>query len=70
LQNFTRIRREEPASYTPNRRFEDDCDADPYVKGKQKMGRTYVKHPGNLSTPHPAKDSGSDDEVVCLEVYC
>jgi hypothetical protein len=70
LQNFSWIASEKPTSYAPNRHFHDDCDADPYVKGRHKMGPTHVKHPGNLSIPHPANDSGSDDEVVILEVYC
>jgi hypothetical protein len=69
FQNFRWIRQEQPASYTPSRCFEDDRDTDPYVRGKQKMGRSYSKHPGNLSTPYPDKDIGSDDEIVCLEVY-
>jgi hypothetical protein len=69
LQNFSRIAREEPPSYAPNRGFHDDCDADPYVKGRHNMGPTHVKRPGNFSTPHPANDSGSDDELVILEVH-
>jgi hypothetical protein len=68
LQNFRRTDREVPASYAPNRRFRDDSEPDPYTK-KHKMGPTYVKRPGNFSTP-PAHPSGSDDEVVILEVYC
>ncbi|KAK1668244.1 hypothetical protein QYE76_056403 [Lolium multiflorum] len=67
--NFCRIAREVPPSYAPNRRFHDDCDADPYVKKTHKMGPTYVKRPGNFSTP-PEHPSGSDDEVVILELYC
>ncbi|KAK1686025.1 hypothetical protein QYE76_046873 [Lolium multiflorum] len=67
-RNFARIAREEPASYTPNRRFHDDADADPFVKGKHKMGPTHVKRPGNFSTHHPANDSETGDEVVILEV--
>jgi hypothetical protein len=70
LQNFSRIAREEPASYTPNRWFHDDTDANPFVKGKHKMGPTHVKRPGNPSTQHPSNDSDTDDEVVILEVYC
>jgi hypothetical protein len=65
-QNFRRIRKEERDSYAPNRRFEDDCDPDPYLKGKHKMGPAHTKHPGNFST----NDSGSDDEVAILEVFC
>ncbi|KAK1686252.1 hypothetical protein QYE76_047100 [Lolium multiflorum] len=45
-QNFRRIRKEEQASYAPNQRFQDDCDPDPYLKGKHQMGPTYIKHPG------------------------
>ena len=54
LQNFRRIRKEEQASYAPNRRFQDDCDPDPYLKGKHTMGPTYTKHPGNFLTSYPA----------------
>ncbi|KAK1613919.1 hypothetical protein QYE76_019439 [Lolium multiflorum] len=67
-RNFSRIAREEPASYTPDRRFLDDTDADPFVKGKHQMGLTFVKRPGNPSTQHPANHSDTDDEVVVLEV--
>jgi hypothetical protein len=70
LQNFARIAREELASYAPSRRFHDDADADPYVKGKHKMGPTHIKRPGNFPTPHAANGSDTDDEVVVLEVYC
>jgi hypothetical protein len=70
LQNFRWIRQEERTSYAPNRRFEDDCDPDPYLKGKHKMGPTHTKVSGNFPTPHPANDSGSDDEVAILEVFC
>jgi hypothetical protein len=70
LQNFSRIAREEPASFTPSRRFHDDVDADPYVKGKHKMGPTHFKRPVNFSSQQPAHDSDTDDEVVILEVYC
>nr|XP_051190263.1 uncharacterized protein LOC127303587 [Lolium perenne] len=59
--------REEPASFTPDRIFRDDCDADPFVK-KHKMGPTHTKLPGNFPTPLPANDSGSDDEVTILEI--
>jgi hypothetical protein len=42
-------------------------DPDPYVVGnKHKMGRTHTPCPGNLS----ANESGSDDEVSILEVFC
>jgi hypothetical protein len=68
LQNFRRIEREVPASYAPDRRFRNDSEPDPYTK-KHQMGPTYVKRPGNFSIP-PAHPSGSDDEVVTLEVYC
>jgi hypothetical protein len=70
LQNFSRIAREEPASFAPSRQFHDDVDADPYVKGKHKMGPTHFKRAGNFSTQYPANDSDTDDEVVVLEVYC
>jgi hypothetical protein len=70
LQNFSRIAREGPASFTPSRRFHDDVDADPNVKGKHKMGPTHFKRPGNFPTPPPANDSDTDDEVIVLEVYC
>nr|XP_051211347.1 formin-like protein 6 [Lolium perenne] len=56
-RNLSRIRREEPASYTPNRRFQDDCDADPYVKGKHKMGLTHIKHPD-------LRSAGANPQVV------
>jgi hypothetical protein len=69
-QNFRRIRKEEQASYAPNRRFQDDCDPDPYLKGKHKMGPTYTKHPGNFPTSYPANDSGCDDEVATLDEFC
>jgi hypothetical protein len=68
LQNFRRSAREVPANYAPNWCFRDDSEPDPYTK-RHKMGPTYVKRPGNFSTP-PAHPSGSDDEVVILEVYC
>ncbi|KAK1618078.1 hypothetical protein QYE76_023595 [Lolium multiflorum] len=68
-QNFVRITFEEPASYTPKRIFDDDVDADPYVKGKHKMGPTHSRRPGNFSSQKPANASDSDDdEVVVLEV--
>nr|XP_051211524.1 uncharacterized protein LOC127329017 [Lolium perenne] len=67
-RNFSRIAKEEPPSYAPNRRFHDDSDADPYVKGRHKMGPKRVRRPGNFSTPHPANGSDIDDEVVILEV--
>nr|XP_051190415.1 uncharacterized protein LOC127303749 [Lolium perenne] len=63
-RNFRRIGQEHPASYTPDRIFQDDSDADPYVKGEQKMGRTHTPRPGNFS----GKGSDSDDEVTILEV--
>ncbi|KAK1625829.1 hypothetical protein QYE76_000144 [Lolium multiflorum] len=56
-QNFRRIRQEEQASYAPNRRFQDDCDPDPYLKGKHTMGPTYTKHPG-------LRPAGANPEVV------
>jgi hypothetical protein len=70
LQNFSRIAREGPASFTPSRRFHDNVEADPYVKGKHKMGLTHFKRPGNFSTQQPAHNSNTDDEVIILEVYC
>jgi hypothetical protein len=71
LQNFTRIASEEPASYTPKRIFDDDVDADSYVKGKHKMGPTHSRRPGNFSPQKPANASDSDDdEVVVLELLC
>jgi hypothetical protein len=65
LQNFSRIGREEPPSYAPSRHFQDDSDADPFVKGRYKMGPTYVRHPGKFSLPHPANDV----EVVNVKVH-
>nr|XP_051210782.1 uncharacterized protein LOC127328206 [Lolium perenne] len=56
-QNFRRIRKEEQASYAPNRRFQDDCDPDPYLKGKHTMGPTYTKHPD-------LRPAGMNPEVV------
>jgi hypothetical protein len=70
LQNFSQIAREEPPSFAPKRKFHDDVDADPYVKGKHKMGPTHFRRPGNFSTQHPANDSDTDDEVIVLEVHC
>ncbi|KAK1627151.1 hypothetical protein QYE76_001466 [Lolium multiflorum] len=63
-RNFRRIGQEHPASYTPDRVFEDDSDADPYVKGEQKMGRTHTPRAGNFS----GNGCDSDDEVTILEV--
>nr|XP_051211546.1 formin-like protein 8 [Lolium perenne] len=48
---------EEPTSYAPNRRFHDDCDADPYVKGRHKMGPTHVRHPD-------LRSAGANPQVV------
>ena len=70
LQNFARIAREEPASFAPNRQFPDDTDADPYVGGRQKMGPTHFKIPGNFPNPLPANSSDTNDDIVVLEVYC
>ncbi|KAK1602600.1 hypothetical protein QYE76_016869 [Lolium multiflorum] len=64
FENFRRISQEHPASYASDRIFQDDSDADPYVRGEQQMGRTHTPRPGNFS----GKDSGSDDEVTILEV--
>ncbi|KAK1663736.1 hypothetical protein QYE76_051895 [Lolium multiflorum] len=50
-RNFRRISGEEPPSYAPNRRFHDDCDADPYVKKKPKMVPPMSGAPG-ASDPH------------------
>ncbi|KAK1631594.1 hypothetical protein QYE76_005909 [Lolium multiflorum] len=44
-RNFSRIAREEPPSFAPKRKFHDDVDADPYVKGKHKMGPTHFRRP-------------------------
>ncbi|KAM0890762.1 hypothetical protein ACQ4PT_026848 [Festuca glaucescens] len=48
-RNFARITREEPPSYAPKRKFEDDADADPYVKGQHKMGPTHSQRPASHS---------------------
>jgi hypothetical protein len=49
----------------PRKRALDAEDPDPYVHWTDlKMGRTHTPRPGNFSS----KDSGSDDEVVILEV--
>ncbi|KAK1564062.1 hypothetical protein QYE76_018260 [Lolium multiflorum] len=53
-QNFRRIRKEELASFAPDRCFLDDCDPDPYLKGKHTMGPTHTKLPGpRLGNPNP-----------------
>ncbi|KAK1628302.1 hypothetical protein QYE76_002617 [Lolium multiflorum] len=49
----------------PRKRLVDEVDPDPYVPPKElKMGRTHTSRPSNFSN----RDSGSDDEVVILEV--
>ncbi|KAK1649645.1 hypothetical protein QYE76_067450 [Lolium multiflorum] len=49
--NFSRIAREELPRYAPKRKFKDDADPDPYVKGPHPMGPTYVKRPGSTLAP-------------------
>ncbi|KAK1687203.1 hypothetical protein QYE76_048051 [Lolium multiflorum] len=45
----------------------DEVDPDPYMPWTQlKMGRTHTSRPGSFST----NNSGSDDEVTVLEVFC
>jgi hypothetical protein len=70
LQNFARIASEETASFAPNRQFADDIDDDPYVRGRQKMGPTHFKIPGNFPNPPLANSSDTDDDVIVVEVYC
>ncbi|KAK1629082.1 hypothetical protein QYE76_003397 [Lolium multiflorum] len=58
-RNFRRIGQEHPASYTPDRIFQDDFDVDPYVWGRQQMGRTH--------TPHPAGSEGQKNKAPATE---
>nr|XP_051211344.1 uncharacterized protein LOC127328811 [Lolium perenne] len=60
-RNFRRIGQEHPASYTPDRIFQDDLDANPYVRGRQQMGRTHTPHPGSEGRKNkaPATEAGS-----------
>jgi hypothetical protein len=45
----------------------DEVDPDPYVHWTQlKMGGTHASRPDNFSS----NNSGSDDEVTILEVFC
>jgi hypothetical protein len=68
--NFARIAREELPLYAPKRKFPDDADPDPYVRGPHQMRPTQSRRPGNFQTQNPAADSDTDDVVVVLEVLC
>ncbi|KAK1603849.1 hypothetical protein QYE76_027522 [Lolium multiflorum] len=62
--NFRRIGQEHPASYASDRIFQDDSDADPYVRGEQQMGRTHTPRPDNFSGKDSAAPSANANPQV------
>nr|XP_051190718.1 actin cytoskeleton-regulatory complex protein PAN1-like [Lolium perenne] len=66
-RNFRRIGQEHPASYAPDRIFQDDSDADPYVRGEQQMGRT---HTPRLATPSANANPQVVERTTPLQAEC
>jgi hypothetical protein len=67
LTRFPRIAEEvrEPCRKRPL----DQEDPDPYMVGnKHKMGRTHTSRPGNSSASNMDNGSGSDNDLLILEV--
>ncbi|KAK1649224.1 hypothetical protein QYE76_067029 [Lolium multiflorum] len=49
MRNFARIAKEKLPGYAPKRKFPDDVDPDPYVRGRHPMGPTHSRRPASHS---------------------